>query len=149
MNALIIISFVCLAVYANASTIIAGPAVRVVPAGPATLIGASGVVGPNGAAGPAGVVTANGAIGPNGLASGLLAAPAVVGDLGLGLAGVARIGGLGLGLGNVGVVGVNGLGLGLANVGVARVVVDSLDDGQWHGEGLLESQDLAGAQEVW
>ncbi|KAF5290415.1 hypothetical protein FQR65_LT11592 [Abscondita terminalis] len=148
MNALTIISFVCLAVYRHAVHRSRRSCTRCTcwTSNPYWSIWRSRS---QRCCGPAGIVTANGAIGPNGLASGVLAAPAVVGDLGLGLAGVARIGGLGLGLGNVGVVGVNGLGLGLANVGVARVVVDSLDDGQWHGEGLWESQDLAGAKVVW
>lgn len=81
--------------------------IRVVPAGPTTLVGASGVVGPNGAAGPAGVVNGHGAVGPNGI-------PNAIGHGGV----------LGGGL-------VAGLGWGH-------------DDGQWHGEGLLESQDLVG-----
>ncbi|KAF5290413.1 hypothetical protein FQR65_LT11590 [Abscondita terminalis] len=122
MNALTIVTLACLATYANAGGLWGGHGVHVVPAGPTTLIGASGVVGPHGASGPAGVVTGHGAIGPNGLGN------AIHGGV---VAGHGIVGGLGLGLAHAGVV---GLGWGHAH-----------DDGQWHGEGLWESQDHAGA----
>ncbi|KAK4886309.1 hypothetical protein RN001_002580 [Aquatica leii] len=72
MNALTIVLFGCLAVFASAkpSEIWAAhghaAAVNVVPAGPTTLIGASGVVGPHGASGPSGTVNGHGAVGPSG-----------------------------------------------------------------------------------
>ncbi|KAK4886308.1 hypothetical protein RN001_002579 [Aquatica leii] len=70
MNALFVTVLACLAVFASANP--SGwvghsyAALNVVPAGPTTLIGASGVVGPHGASGPSGSVNGHGAVGPSG-----------------------------------------------------------------------------------
>ncbi|KAF5275558.1 hypothetical protein FQR65_LT04161 [Abscondita terminalis] len=67
MNGLVIVLLACMVV-AEPSAIWGGygHAVNVVPAGPTTLIGASGIVGPNGASGPSGSVNGHGAVGPSG-----------------------------------------------------------------------------------
>ncbi|XP_031340189.1 uncharacterized protein LOC116168470 [Photinus pyralis] len=128
MNALIL--FACIVACATASGYYGGAhlyAAHAVPAGPTTLVGASGVVGPHGAVGPAGAVNGHGAVGPNGIPN------AVHGGI---------IAGHGLGLGYAHA----GIGhLGYAHAGIAHLgYAHAHDDGQWHGEGLWESQDHAG-----
>ncbi|KAF5298528.1 hypothetical protein FQA39_LY11780 [Lamprigera yunnana] len=121
MNTLAIVSFACLAFFVSAKPggYYGGHGAHVVPAGPTTLIGASGVVGPHGAAGPTGSVNGHGAVGPNGIPN-------------------AIHGGVVAGHGYLG-------GLGFAHAGVGPVgYAHAHDDGQWHGEGLWESQDHAG-----
>lgn len=64
--------------------------IRIVPSGPTVLVGASGIVGPNGAKGPSGIVTGHGAIGPDGQHNAqhhenvIVAAPTVALSYGLG-----------------------------------------------------------------
>lgn len=87
------------------------------------VVGASGVVSSGGAAGPTGVVNGHGAVGPNGI-------PNAIGHAGIG-------------------IGIGGVGIGAAALGLGGVgVLDDGDDGQWHGEGLLASQDLSAHRAV-
>ncbi|XP_031340188.1 glycine-rich protein-like [Photinus pyralis] len=135
MNALIIASFACIVACATASGYYGygGPHsyAHAVPAGPTTLVGASGIVGPHGAVGPTGAVNGHGAVGPNGIPN------AVHGGY---VGGHGLYGGLGLGYAHAGIGHLGYAHAGIGHLGYAH----AHDDGQWHGEGLWESQDHAG-----